>query len=171
MLKEIHFLLTYACNYECDHCFLYCGPRSAGTFTLERVKDFLAQAKSLGMVEGVCFEGGEPLLHYPLLLHSIRAAKKLGFRVGMVTNAYLSTSVEDAKLWLGPLMEAGLDNLGLSEDDFHGRDENGPAALAGEAARRLGRDSGVICINSPGVEPPGGGHEKGGSRGGRRGHV
>ncbi len=20
MIKHIHFLLTYACNYECDHC-------------------------------------------------------------------------------------------------------------------------------------------------------
>jgi len=26
MIKEVHFLLTYTCNFECDHCFLYCGP-------------------------------------------------------------------------------------------------------------------------------------------------
>ena len=30
MLTGVHFLLTYACNYECDHCFLYCGPLSRG---------------------------------------------------------------------------------------------------------------------------------------------
>ena len=48
MLKEIHFLLTYACNYECDHCFLYCGPRSAGTFTLQKVKNLPARPEARG---------------------------------------------------------------------------------------------------------------------------
>lgn len=26
MLTGIHFILTYTCNFECDHCFLYCSP-------------------------------------------------------------------------------------------------------------------------------------------------
>jgi MoaA/NifB/PqqE/SkfB family radical SAM enzyme len=29
-MNGIHFLLTYTCNFECDHCFLYCGPKSQG---------------------------------------------------------------------------------------------------------------------------------------------
>ena len=30
MLTGIHFILTYTCNFECDHCFLYCSPKSKG---------------------------------------------------------------------------------------------------------------------------------------------
>ena len=26
MLTGIHFLLTYTSLFECDHCFLHCGP-------------------------------------------------------------------------------------------------------------------------------------------------
>ena len=33
MLTGIHFLLTYSCTSECDHCFLYCSPNAKGTFT------------------------------------------------------------------------------------------------------------------------------------------
>ena len=161
MLRGIHFLLTYTCNFECDHCFLYCSPQSRGAFTLERVRYLLAQARKLGTVESVFFEGGEPLLYFPLLEHSIKAAKEFGFSTGVVTNAYLSTSTEDAKLWLKPLMEAGLDRLSLSEDEFHGSGEDGPAGFARAAARQLGQDSGVICINSPKRESPGEGQEKG----------
>lgn len=34
MLTGIHILLTYTCTRECDHCFLHCGPKQEGTFTL-----------------------------------------------------------------------------------------------------------------------------------------
>ena len=37
MLNGIHFLLTYMCNSECDHCFLYSDPRAKGTFTLKQI--------------------------------------------------------------------------------------------------------------------------------------
>lgn len=41
MLTGIHVLLPYMCNYECDHCFLYCSPRASGTFTLAKMKDLI----------------------------------------------------------------------------------------------------------------------------------
>lgn len=28
MLTGVHLLLTYTCNFACDHCFLYCGPEA-----------------------------------------------------------------------------------------------------------------------------------------------
>ena len=34
MPMYVHFLLTYQCLYECDHCFLYCGSQADGTITL-----------------------------------------------------------------------------------------------------------------------------------------
>ena len=44
MLTGIHFLLTYTCNFECDHCFLFCGPREEGTFTLNQIEKVLDEA-------------------------------------------------------------------------------------------------------------------------------
>lgn len=48
MLTEIHFLLTYTCTREYDHCSAYSSPRSAGTFTLAQIERVLDQAAQLG---------------------------------------------------------------------------------------------------------------------------
>lgn len=161
MLKEIHFLLTYACNYECDHCFLYCRPGSGETFTLAQIRAVLAQGREIESLSGVYFEGGEPLLFYPLLAESIRASHNQGLSVGMVTNAYMSTSVEDAELWLKPLAEVGLGYLAASDDTFHGEGEDTPGKRTLIAAERLGLDCGAICIEPPSVVTPGAGQDKG----------
>ena len=49
MLTGLHFLLTYQCLYECDHCFLYCGSHMEGTFTLDQVENALLQARDAGI--------------------------------------------------------------------------------------------------------------------------
>ena len=150
MIKGVHFLLTYACTFECDHCFLYCGPWAQGTFTLTQVEAVLDQAQDLGSVDHVFFEGGEPLLYYPLLQEAVRSAHERGFRVGLVSNAYLSTSLADAGLWLAPLARAGLDFLSLSDDSFHhGGQGRSPASLALEKARDMGLDVDSIAILDP----------------------
>jgi Predicted Fe-S oxidoreductases len=75
MLTGIHFLLTYKCLYECEHCFVYGSPRAKGTFTLAKVKAVLQEARKTGTVQTVFFEGGEPFLYYPLLLEAVRIAR------------------------------------------------------------------------------------------------
>ena len=155
MLSEIHFLLTYQCNFECDHCFLYCSPQSQGTFTIQQVDQVLAEALKIGSIEWIYFEGGEPLLYYPLLVESVRRANQKGFQVGIVTNAYGALAAEDAELWLKPLAEAGLGYLSISDDTFHyGDEEVTPASIASAAALKLGIDSSPICIEPPNVLAP-----------------
>ena len=44
MLTGIHFLLSYKCNLECDHCFVYSGPRAEGTFSLSQIRKVLEEA-------------------------------------------------------------------------------------------------------------------------------
>jgi len=150
MLSGVHFLLTYKCIYECDHCFLYCGPQAEGTFAMEDIKITLRQMQEIGSVNSAYFEGGEPFLYYPLLLESARLARNMGFSVGIVTNAYWASTFEDALLWLKPLAEIGIDDLSLSDDSFHfnGVGES-PAKIAFRAAKKLGIPSGRICIEAP----------------------
>lgn len=153
MLTGIHFLLTYTCLYECDHCFLYCGPGTTGTFTLIQVKNVLDEAEKIGTVEWIYFEGGEPFLYYPILVEGNRVAREKGFETGVVTNAYMATCIEDAQLWLRPLAEDGVTELSVSDDAFHGEDNQG-AKNAMEAARRLNVTVNSICIEKPRVLAP-----------------
>ncbi len=151
MLTGIHFLLTYACTYECDHCFLYCSPRAEGTFTIDLLQQVLDEARKIPTVAWIYFEGGEPFLYYPLLLEGMNRAKSLGYKIGLVTNCYWATSVADAELWLKPLAEIGIDDLSISDDELHHGQSDGdsPAKFAAKAAECLGMSSYSICIEGP----------------------
>jgi hypothetical protein len=149
-LKGVHFLLSYRCTDECDHCFVWGSPNARGTMTIAQIRDVLQQAKALGTVEMVYFEGGEPFLFYPIMIQGIRDAAALGFSIGIVTNSYWATSVEDAVEWLRPIADVGIADLSLSSDLFHGEERLTQAARNGaEAASRLGLPEAVLSIEVP----------------------
>jgi len=163
MLTGIHCLLTYKCNLECDHCFLYSGPHAEGTMTLPQIRNVLDESRRIGSVQWIYFEGGEPFLFYPSMLEGVRLARDLGFKVGIVTNGYGAVSEEDAEVWLRPLAELGVGYLSISDDSFHyGEGADSPAKRALAAARKLGIPSSPICIQKPFVEAmPGQGQDRG----------
>jgi len=163
MLTHVHLLLTYQCSFECDHCFLYSGPFAQGTMTLRQVQQIIEESVKVGSVEWIYFEGGEPFLFYPLLVEGVRIAKKSGFQVGIVTNAYWAITEEDASIWLQPFQEIGLDHLTVSDDFFHhGEEKSSSARRASRAAQKLGVDTSSICIKKPFVEEvPGLGQSRG----------
>jgi hypothetical protein len=163
MLTGIHILLTYKCNFECDHCFLYASPRAQGTMTLPQIRSLLNESRKIGSVEWIYFEGGEPFLFYPSMLEGVKMARDMGFKVGIVTNAYGAISEEDAEAALRPLAELGLNYLSISDDSFHyGEEQETPAKRALAVARKLGIPSSPICIRKPFVEAmPGEGQNKG----------
>ncbi len=148
-LSGLHLLLTYQCTFECDHCFVWGSPWQTGTMTGKGLRTILAQARGLGTVEWIYFEGGEPFLYYRLLLAGVREAARLGFHVGVVSNAYWATDVEDARACLEPF--AGLiHDLSISGDLYHGKSEAGREVEAAcRAAGRLGIPAGVISICQP----------------------
>jgi len=154
MLTGIHFLLTMSCNFECDHCFLHCSPRAEGTFTLAQLHNVFAEIDKMPAIDNVYFEGGEPFLYHPLLIAGVGLAKERNLKIGIVSNSYWATSVEDAMLWLAPLAEAKITDLSLSSDEFHGGDDGASFARnAAEAARRCGIDASTICIEGPIATP------------------
>ncbi len=153
MLTGIHFLLSYKCDSECDHCFVYSSPNAKGTFTLGQMKEALHEATRIGTVEWIYFEGGEPFLFYPLMLEGIRIARGMGFKTGIVTNAYWATSEEDAELWLRPLCDLGVSDMSISDDAFHCEgNEVSSARRALNAALKLGMPYGSISIDKPRVQ-------------------
>ena len=122
VLKGLHFLLTYQCTQECDHCFVWASPNHLQTMTLTQIRELLSEAKKLGTVDMIWFEGGEPFLYYQIMLKGIEEARKRGLKVGVLSNAYWATSFEDAVEWLRPLAELSIASLGLSSDEFHGEE-------------------------------------------------
>jgi hypothetical protein len=148
-LSGLHLLLTYECNYECDHCFVWGGPSQTGTMTVETIERIVAGADALGTIEWIYFEGGEPFLYYDTLLAGVRLARKTGFKVGIVSNAYWASSEAEALERLGPL--AGLvDDLSISSDAYHGNDGGVVRPdIARAAARKLGMPVDFITVAAP----------------------
>jgi hypothetical protein len=117
-LTGLHFLLTYQCTFECDHCFAWGSPLQKGVMTLEDIQRFLLQAKNTGTVSSICFEGGEPFLYYATLLQGVNMAMRMGFAVGIVSNAFWATSLQDARAALRPFRKK-LNNISVSSDLYH----------------------------------------------------
>ena len=162
MLTGVHILMTYKCTLECDHCFLYSGPNAKGTMTLPQIRCVLDESQKIGSVEWIYFEGGEPFLFYPSMLEGIRLARDMGFKVGIVTNAYGAVSEDDAEVWLQPLAELGVADLSISDDSFHYVEGDSPAKRGLAAAHKLGIPATPICIQRPFVESlPGQGQDRG----------
>jgi MoaA/NifB/PqqE/SkfB family radical SAM enzyme len=145
-LSGLHLLLTYQCNFECDHCFVWGSPWQSGTMTLRDVRRILRQARNLRTVEWIYFEGGEPFLYYATLLKGVQEAVQMGFQVGVVSNSYWATDEDDALVCLEPF--AGLvQDLSISSDLYHYSQElSQQAKHACLAAERLGIPIGVISI-------------------------
>ena len=148
-LSGLHLLLTYECNYECDHCFVWGSPSQSGTMTVTTIEHILAAAERLGSVEWIYFEGGEAFLYYDTLRSGVSMAKERGFDVGIVTNAYWATTDNDAIEWLQPFAGA-IDDLSISADAYHGNDEgvNHPV-IACRAAKQLGIAVDFISVAQP----------------------
>lgn len=151
-LLGLHLLLTYQCNYECDHCFVWGSPWQSGTMTMQNIRLILQQAKELDTVEWIYFEGGEPFLYYPILLWGLQEATQLGFHAGLVSNCYWATEVEDAIEWLKPF--SGLiRDLSVSSDLYHYSEKlSRQAKNACVAAKKLSIPIGIISVAQPEIK-------------------
>lgn len=149
-LNSLHILLTYQCNYACDHCFVWGSPEQSGVFTLAQLEDVFQQALAVPTIRGFYFEGGESFLYYGLLVQAVARAHELGFDTGVVSNGYWATAEPDAKAWLRPLVEAGLDKLEISVDEFHGSPDDEQQIHPGvTAAHDLLLQCSTITIDPP----------------------
>jgi MoaA/NifB/PqqE/SkfB family radical SAM enzyme len=117
--------------------------------TLRDIRHILEEARSIGTIEWIYFEGGEPTLFYPILLKAVKEAAGSGFKVGIVSNAYWATNHEDALEWLRPF--AGLvEDLSVSSDLYHYNEKlSQQAQNAQSAARELEIPLGFISIAQP----------------------
>lgn len=150
-ISGLHLLLTYQCTHECDHCFVWGSPWQEGVMTIKIVRHILREARDLGTVKWIYFEGGEPFLYYVHMRNGVKEAAAQGFQVGIVSNSYWATSVEDAVEYLKPF--AGMiQDLSISSDLFHWSEKQMQLTNnAREAAEQLDIPMGFISIAQPEV--------------------
>ena len=128
---------------------------------MSQIQILLDEARKIGTMESVYFEGGEAFLYYPVLLEGVKIAREAGFKVGIVTNAYFATNDEDISLWLNPLVELGISDFSISNDPYHyGEAKENPATRARNVALKLGLPAGEIQIDRP-IETTKEDHKKG----------
>lgn len=152
-IKGLHLLLTYQCTFECDHCFAWGSPWQSGTMDINQVRKILAQARELDGLRSIYFEGGEPFLYYATLVTAVEESASAGYEVGIVSNAFWATSLEDAMLNLEPFTRS-LQDLTVSSDLFHYSQKlSRQAENARLAAERLGIPIGTIMIARPDEAP------------------
>ena len=148
-ISGLHLLLTFECNLECNHCFVWGSPRQSGTMTLQQIQEILNQAKEMGTVDWIYFEGGEPFLYYGVLRNGVELAASHGFQVGIVSNGYWATDMDDAVTCLRPF--TGLvQDLSISSDSYHWSkklEQRTKNAVA--AAEKLSIPVGVISVAQP----------------------
>lgn len=149
ILNSLHMLLTYQCTFECDHCFAWGSPFQKGVMKSGDIRRYLQQAKETGTVTSIYFEGGEPFLYYATLLQGVRMAKRMGFEVGIVSNAFWATGPQDARAALRPFRKK-LDNISVSSDLYHyDKLVSRQAQEAAAAAEAFGIAVGTISIAKP----------------------
>ena len=149
VLDGIHFLVTYRCTFACDHCFVWSSPDSEGTMSVTQLLSLIDQAADCG-VTNVYFEGGEPTLAYPVVLEAAAHARDRGLDLGLVSNCFWATTVEDARLWLAPFKRLGIADLSLSSYAYFVEDADETRLRnAVVAARELELPMAVLEVGAP----------------------
>lgn len=117
-LFRIGLLLTLQCNAECKHCLFECSPKKTQKMSRDLTTKTILKAKQLG-AEWISLTGGEPFLDTDLLTSLVRYTNNKGIKTEVITNGFWADTPDIAKKTLKPLVDAGLDVLNLSIDDFH----------------------------------------------------
>jgi len=118
---RVGLILTERCNITCAHCWLSSGPDRHKSMRVEDALRYVEEAAELPKMEWISVTGGEPFLLYDEMLRIIRHASELGLKTECVTNCYWAVNQERAEERLNELVEAGLDVINISVDDFHQR--------------------------------------------------
>lgn len=118
-VTTLSMFLDYKCNFACDHCSVGSSPQTQYELEDRYVQQALEQADSLDSLQLVVFTGGEVTLLEDKLLDAISRASDRGYRTRIVTNAWWAEDMESAREMVGKLVDAGLDEINTSYDDFH----------------------------------------------------
>ncbi len=110
VLSEV--ALTYRCNLACNFCYAGCNctkkKNGSGEMTTKQIKEIIRRVFEQAKVPSISFTGGEPTL-VKELPELVSYAKKLGFRVNLISNG---TQIDKERA--RRLADSGLDSAQIS---------------------------------------------------------
>lgn len=117
---DIGIILTYRCRSACRHCLYCCGPRwEKEGMSASDVREALNAVTLFPRLPRVHLTGGEPFLHFDLLLEGASIASRLGIEAYVETSAIWCTDEGETRRLLVELREAGLESVLVSCSPFH----------------------------------------------------
>jgi hypothetical protein len=118
--QDLGIILSYRCHSACKHCLYNCGPRwEKEAMSPRALREALEIVTDLPRRPQVHLTGGEPFLHFELLLEGARAATELGIPCYVETSASWCIDENQAVERLRALREAGLQAVLISCSPFH----------------------------------------------------
>lgn len=117
--STLAIMMTYHCNFLCEHCSVSAGPNTNTVLPSYLMKKAIEQAYVVSTIRCIVFTGGESTLYLEQLKEGIAHASKMGFVTRLVSNAWWAKTLNNAIAFLGDLVKCGLNELNISYDDFH----------------------------------------------------
>jgi len=118
--QDIGIILTYRCHSGCKHCLYNCGPRwEKEAMSPQMLRQALEAVEIWPQTPQVHLTGGEPFLHFPLLLEGARIAAELGIPAYVETSGAWCTDEDGALERFTALRQAGLQAVLISCSPFH----------------------------------------------------
>jgi pyruvate formate lyase activating enzyme len=109
--KIVSTLFLQGCPLRCGYChnFEILDPRIQGEIEFQNVIKHLEKRK--GLLDGVVFSGGEPLMQ-SAIVQAIKQVKELGYEIGIHTSGYYPKTLEQILpdlSWIGFDIKAPVD--------------------------------------------------------------
>ncbi len=118
--KDLGIILSYRCHSGCKHCLYNCGPGwEKKAMSPEMLRQALEATLIWPRTPQVHLTGGEPFLHFSLLLEGTRIAAELGISVYVETSGGWCTDEDEAVERFSALRQAGLQAVLVSCSPFH----------------------------------------------------
>ncbi|MCP4542243.1 MAG: radical SAM protein [Chloroflexi bacterium] len=118
--RDLGIILSYRCHSGCKHCIYNCGPGwEKEVMSPNMLRQALETVLTWPQTPQVHLTGGEPFLHFPLLLKGTRMATELGIWVYVETSGGWCTDEVEAVERFSALREAGLQAVLISCSPFH----------------------------------------------------
>jgi len=118
--QDIGIILTYQCNSACKHCLYNCGPRwEREPMSQESLSEALDAVASWPRTPQVHLTGGEPFIHFDLLLYGVQEAVARGIACYVETSASWCMDDQETVARFQKLREAGLQAVLVSCSPFH----------------------------------------------------
>lgn len=115
----ITIVLSNICTAKCDMCCFYAGPSKSDMIDRTATINFLKSLDNAPEIKMVHFSGGEPFLTFDFLLELIEICSNMGRRTSVLTNGYWALTEQIAFAKLQALSNTGLNQIGISFDEFH----------------------------------------------------